>query len=270
MARVHPLVVLAPVLAGAALFLRERHERQKSERLSAGTLETLLNAIDANDPVTGAHVRRVATYSLTLAAAAEVDEAERRSIERVALFHDIGKIDEAITDIFHDTSALTPEERRAVETHPALGAQVLEPLAAFYPDLSNGVLAHHERWDGEGYPQRLKGTMIPIAARVVSIADTFDAITHSRRYSQGRSFEVAVGTIRDGRGAQFDPQLVDLFLTPEVLSCIEEEMRAAHAPQRRGHRRRRAAMNQAPDIKFRWRTESGGRHRRDQLTRKSR
>lgn len=257
--RVHPLAILAAAAAGAALALREHRERQKAERLSAATLETLLNAIDANDPLTGAHVRRVATYSLILAEAADVDEAERRSIERVALFHDIGKIDEAITDIFHDASALTPPERRAVETHPRLGAEVLEPLAAFYPDLPEGVLSHHERWDGQGYPRRLKGREIPLTARVVSIADTFDAITYSRRYNQARSFEVAVAAIREGSGAQFDPQLVDMFMAPAVLSCVEREVRAAHAPQRRGRRRRRAPISQARDVKFRWRTESGGR-----------
>jgi HD-GYP domain-containing protein (c-di-GMP phosphodiesterase class II) len=269
MRRILPFAVIPPTLAWIALFLRERSERRKAERLSAATLETLLNAIDANDPLTGAHVRRVAAYALALAAAAQVDEAERRSIERVALFHDIGKIDEAITDIFHDTSALTPGERRAVETHPRLGAEVLDPLASFYPDLSEGVLSHHERWDGSGYPRRLKGTAIPLAARVVAIADTFDAITHSRRYNQARSFEAAVAAIRDGSGAQFDPRLVELFLSPSVLSCVEQEMRAAHAPQRRGKRRRHSAINQARDVKFRWRTGSVSRQLRDRASRRS-
>jgi HD-GYP domain-containing protein (c-di-GMP phosphodiesterase class II) len=268
MSRVHPLAILAAGAAGAAFALREHRERQRAERLSAATLETLLNAIDANDPVTGAHVRRVATYSLNLAEAADVDEAERRSIERVALFHDIGKLDEAITDIFHDASALTAPERRAVETHPRLGAEVLEPLATFYPDLPEGVLSHHERWDGRGYPRRLKGTAIPLSARVVSIADTFDAITHARRYTQARSFEVAVAAIREGSGAQFDPQLVELFMAPAVLSCVEREMRAAHAPERRGRRRRQPTISQARDIKFRWRTESDGLPQPDRVTQK--
>ena len=100
-----------------------------AERLGAATLETLLNAIDANDAVTGAHVRRVARYSLILCDALELDEPTCRSVERVALFHDIGKIHEAISDIFHESSKLTPAERRAVMTHPQRGADVLAPLA---------------------------------------------------------------------------------------------------------------------------------------------
>ena len=130
------------------LLIQERRARIHAERLGAATLETLLNAIDANDATTGAHVRRVANYSLILAEAADLNESTRRSIERVALFHDIGKIDEAVSDIFHDDTGLTPAERRAVRTHPRRGADVLAPLSHFYPDLPEGVLSHHERWDG--------------------------------------------------------------------------------------------------------------------------
>ena len=124
--------------------------RTRAERLSAATLETLLNAIDANDAETGAHVRRVATYAQILGEAAELDEHTLRSIERVALFHDIGKLHEALFDIFHEESKLTAEERRAVRTHPERGEAVLEPLVAFYPDLGLGVRSHHEKGDGTG------------------------------------------------------------------------------------------------------------------------
>ena len=117
-------------VAGAT-FLYQKRLRTQAERLSAATLETLLNAIDANDAETGAHVRRVATYSQILAEAAGFDEHTQRSIERVALFHDIGKLHEALFDIFHEETKLTPEERRAVRTHPDRGEAVLEPLIAF-------------------------------------------------------------------------------------------------------------------------------------------
>src|SRR3954466_11016112 len=177
---------LSASIAAGGLLYREHTLRTKAERLSAATFETLLNAIDANDEITGAHVRRVAAYALILADAAGLDERTLRSIERVALFHDIGKLHGALTDIFHDTSKLTPEERRAVMTHPQRGAEVLEPLSAFYPDLGKGVAGHHERWDGTGYPRGFKGRRIPLASRVVAIADSFDAITHRRRYSHAR------------------------------------------------------------------------------------
>jgi HD-GYP domain-containing protein (c-di-GMP phosphodiesterase class II) len=258
---------LFPVTIGAAaaggLLYREHTARTRAERLGAATMETLLNAIDANDAVTGAHVRRVATFALILADAAAFDERTLRSIERVALFHDIGKLHEALTDIFHDPAKLTPEERRAVMTHPQRGAEVLAPLSAFYPDLAKGVAAHHERWDGTGYPRGLKGKRIAITARVVAIADAFDAITHRRRYSHGRSFEEAVKAIAEGRGTQFDPDLVDLFLSPPVLVKIEKAMRQANAPQKKRGTRRSGEREQVRDITFRWRQQSTEPRSRD-------
>jgi len=257
------LVPVAVSAAAGGLLYREHSIRAKAERLSAATLETLLNAIDANDGVTGAHVRRVATYALILGEAAGLDERLLRSIERVALFHDIGKLDEALSDIFHDRSKLTPEEWRAVMTHPQRGAEVLAPLSAFYPDLGKGVAAHHERWDGTGYPRGLKGKRIPLTARVVAIPDSFDAITHRRRYSHARSFSEAVKAIADGRGTQFDAELVDLFLLPPVLAKIEKAMVHANAPQRKRQNRRGGEPQPVPDITFRWRQQSNGPRSRD-------
>ncbi|HYS70603.1 MAG TPA: HD domain-containing phosphohydrolase [Gemmatimonadaceae bacterium] len=249
-----------PISVGAAasgLAVREHTLRTRAERLSAATLETLLNAIDANDSDTGAHVRRVADYALILGTAAGLDERRLHSVERVALFHDIGKLHGALTDIFHDPSKLTPEERRAVMTHPQRGAEVLAPLSAFYPELAKGVAAHHERWDGSGYPRCLKGKKIPLEARMVSIADSFDAITHRRRYSHARSFSEAVESIRQGKGTQFDPDLVDLFLSQPVLSRIERAMRRALGPKRKSENRRRGERHTpGPDITFRWRPRS--------------
>jgi HD-GYP domain-containing protein (c-di-GMP phosphodiesterase class II) len=257
------VVPLAVSAAAGGLLYREHAIRARAERLSAATLETLLNAIDANDAVTGAHVRRVATYALILGEAAGFDERTIRSIERVALFHDIGKLDEALTDIFHDPSKLSPEEWRAVMTHPQRGAEVLAPLSAFYPDLGKGVAAHHERWNGSGYPRGLKGKRIPLNARVVTIADSFDAITHRRRYSNAKSFSEAVTAIAEGRGTQFDPELVDLFLSAPVLKRIERAMRQANAPHRKRQNRRGGETKPVPDVTFRWRQRSNGPRARD-------
>lgn len=247
--------VLSGIAATAALWLRQRRLTTRVERLGGAALETLLGAIDANDPVTGAHVRRVARYALVLADAAGLSDHECHSVERVALFHDIGKIHEALFDVIHDDHKLTPQERREIRTHPARGAHVLEPLAAFYPDLTVGVIAHHERWDGSGYPRGLHGKQIPLSARVVAIADTFDAVTHSRRYRRGRSIGRAREIIANGRGTEFDPELVDLFLSPPVQERVRAEMHAASAIERgrASHRAKHGETMPAPDVSFRWR-----------------
>jgi len=260
MSRFSPLppVSLAVGVAGLAsgvMLIRARQSRQRMERFAAATLETLLNAIDANDRDTGAHVRRVATYALILAEEAGLDERERRSVERVALFHDIGKIHAALFDIIHEHTRLTPSERRAIDTHPHRGATVLRPVAKFYPDLADGVLAHHERWDGSGYPRQLRGARIPLAARIVAIADTFDVVSHGRRYQRGMSMERASEIIARGRGTQFDPALVDLFLFPPVFERIREAKRSFCTPRIPHHEERReeTVEPEAPDVRFRWR-----------------
>jgi putative two-component system response regulator len=120
------------------------------------------------------------------------------------------------------------------------------------------VAAHHERWDGKGYPRGLQGKRIPLVARVVAIADSFDAITHRRRYSHARSFSEAIGAIKAGRGTQFDPDLVDVFLSPPVLARIEEAMREANKPHKNQRNRRRGEAQPAPDVTFRWRPRSDG------------
>jgi HD-GYP domain-containing protein (c-di-GMP phosphodiesterase class II) len=253
----------ATAAAAAVVFIRREQTRRSTERFAAAALETLLNAIDANDPETGAHVRRVAAYALILGEAADLSEHECKSIERVALFHDIGKIHEALFDIIHDEDTLTASDRRAIATHPAVGASVLEPLRGFYPDLPDGVLAHHERWDGKGYPRGLKGRRIPLSARVVTIVDTFDAITHRRRYRDGRPADVARQALVDGRGTQFDPELVDLFLFPPVYSRVtnaERELTEWKPPVQK--RRAGREDENVPDITFRWRPGRPGSHAR--------
>ena len=242
--------------AAAGYFLiRERQRRLAAERLAAAVLETLLRAIDANDSETGAHVRRVARYALILADAADLDAAQQHDVERVALFHDVGKIDEALFDIIHDDSRLTSAERDAIRTHPSRGADVLAPLAAFYPELSNGVLSHHERWDGTGYPRALRGDAIPIVARIVAIADAFDAMTFGRRYRSARSVDEAAEKLMSGRATQFDPNLIDLFLSPPVFEEASTVLRGDHSPRpRRVTRRAKQSDSSLPKLSFRWRT----------------
>ena len=248
-----PVPVLASVVAGSILFIRERRARQAVERFAAAGLETLLNAIEANDAETGQHVRRVANYALIIAESAGLDDRRCRAVERVALFHDIGKIHEALFDIVHDDESLSEADRRAIDTHPRRGADVLAPLNAFYPELSEGVLSHHERWDGTGYPRRLRGTQIPLEARIVTIADTFDAVAHSRRYRKGRGVDDAIRVISEGRGTQFDPTFVDFVLLPPIIGRLTREHIASG---RKPAGRRARTRESVADVRFRWRSES--------------
>jgi HD-GYP domain-containing protein (c-di-GMP phosphodiesterase class II) len=245
--------------AAAAVLVRREQTRRATERFAAAALETVLNAIDANDAETGAHVRRVAAYALILAEAAELSDHECKSIERIALFHDIGKIHGALIDIVRDDQPLTTADRRAIATHPAVGAAVLEPLRGFYPDLADGVLSHHERWDGKGYPRGLKGRRIPLAARVVAVADTFDALTHGRRYRDAEPMDFARKVLLEGRATQFDPELVDLFLFPPVFARVknaEHEVVTWKPPVQKRHGRH--DDENVPDITFRWRPGRNG------------
>jgi putative two-component system response regulator len=247
-----PTALLA---SGAVVYyLRARAEHRRVERLAAAALESLLNAIDANDRTTGEHVRRVAALALILADARGLSDGARCSVERVALFHDVGKIHEALFDITHDDHVLSPAERQEVATHPQRGADVVAPLTRFYPDLGAGILAHHERWDGTGYPHGLRGTRIPLAARIVALADTFDAITHHRRYDAARSTPAAVEVIAAERGRQFDPELTDLFLSSAVQSRVHAALTPAAAGTVPGTKRKQApASADVPDVAFRWR-----------------
>jgi HD-GYP domain-containing protein (c-di-GMP phosphodiesterase class II) len=127
-------------------------------------------------------------------------------------------------------------------------------LSFFYPDLCEGVLSHHERWDGSGYPRGLAAEDIPIQARVVTIADSFDAITHRRRYRRAQSFDEAEAVIAEGSGTQFDPVLVSIFLSPKVLERVHRIATQSWRPQAPpDDKRRHREGAKGPDVKFRWR-----------------
>lgn len=173
---------------------------------------TLLAALKERDPYTYGHCRRVARNAGLLAQAAGLNAYEQKVVEYASIFHDLGKI--AIPDaILLKPGRLTPEEQSIIRVHPIKSAEILQPLSLipFFRDLLPGVRHHHERLDGKGYPDRIAGDAIPVSARVILIADTFDAMTTTRPYRRGLPNEMAYKELRQFAGRQFDAQLVKTF-----------------------------------------------------------
>ncbi len=170
----------------------------------------LANAVDAKDPYTRGHSERVLNYSEQLARAMNLPPQDVESVKMAAVLHDIGKI--AIPDkILHKPGRLTLEELDVVRTHPARGEAILAPLEELRP-LRPGIRHHHERFDGKGYPDQLAGKAIPLHARIICVADAFDAMTSKRYYHKAKSLEEGLEEIARCSGTQFDPELAEYFI----------------------------------------------------------
>ncbi len=177
---------------------------------SKNIIRMLANSIAAKDGYTGKHVERVARYSLDLAKKSGVPEEDWNTIEMGALLHDIGKIG-VPESVLLKPAALTKEEYDVIKRHPDVGVEICQPLN-FLKDVLKVIHYHHERYDGGGYPKGLKGEDIPLEARIVSIADAYDAMTSDRPYRKGMPKEKAVEILTEGRGTQWDAHLVDQFI----------------------------------------------------------
>jgi len=174
------------------------------------TVRALTTAIDASDPFTRGHSERVTAYSVAIAR--KLGLAERRvvAIEYAGLLHDMGKI--AVQhDVLLKPGKLSEEEWALMRLHPETGAKIVSDLS-FLKGAREVVLYHHERYDGQGYPDGLQGSEIPIEARIVKVADAFDAMLSDRPYRKGLTVDEAVAELEVGRGTEFDPKIVDVFL----------------------------------------------------------
>ena len=188
----------------------EHGQRILLQKAYADTALALARALESKDIGTGAHAQRVTKYALELAQAYEPDLLSDPGLEYGFLLHDIGKI--GIPDtVLGKRGPLLPSERRLLETHTVLGAQMLGEVDLLQGESVGIVRHHHERWDGAGYPDRLARDRIPLGARVFAVADTLDAITSDRPYRRARRWDEAVDEIAAERGAQFDPDVVDAF-----------------------------------------------------------
>lgn len=190
------------------------------EEMSWGTLRALARAIDAKSRWTAGHSERVTAMALRLGRTVGLSEADLSTLERGGLLHDVGKIG-VPARILDAPGPLSRDEWTQVREHPTIGGRILEPIRAFAPALPI-VLQHHERWDGLGYPSGRAGAQIHPLARILAVADTYDAMASARPYRAALPEEVVLDEIRRGSGTQFEPRLVDAFL----------EMMAAEAAER--------------------------------------
>jgi response regulator RpfG family c-di-GMP phosphodiesterase len=194
-----------------ALERSRRAQRELRERLLTPTLASALaNAIEERDATMQGHCERMSELAVRIAMEYGLGEEEVEIVRLGAIVHDIGKI--GIPDrVLIKHGPLTQDERALMETHPLIGDRLLEPLAMLSP-VRDVVRHHHERWDGTGYPDGLAGDEIPLAARIVALADAVEAMSGERHYRTPRSTKQVVSELRQGRGTQWQPELVDLVL----------------------------------------------------------
>ena len=211
------------------------------------TIEALAAAVEARDPYTHGHTQRVEEYAVIMARALGCDEAEVSAIRRASVLHDIGKI--GIEDtILRKQGRLEPEEELRMQRHPVIGVDMLKGIDFLDPVLAL-IRNHHERWDGNGYPDQLREDEIPLGARILAVADALDAMTSDRPYRAARTFEYAKTEILKGSATHFDPEVVTAFIQSQ--RAIEDLLREAAEEELEDH--------PEPDDLGGWRLHVAGR-----------
>jgi HD-GYP domain-containing protein (c-di-GMP phosphodiesterase class II) len=188
--------------------------------------QSLLQALKERDPYSYGHCRRVARNARLLAEASGLSEVEQRMVEYASMFHDLGKV--GIPDsILLKPGRLTSEEEKIMQEHPEKSAEIVSPLAVvpFFKGIMPGIKHHHERFDGKGYPHGVSGDKIPLIARIILIADTYDAMTTNRPYRNGMDPQFAYRELKLFADRQFDKHLVEIFLKAHpTWGPLEEEI----------------------------------------------
>jgi putative nucleotidyltransferase with HDIG domain len=192
-----------------------------NKRISEQAARTILKALDCKDSYTFGHSMRVAYFSLVTGREAGLSQEDLHELELSAIFHDIGKIGTPDT-VLNKPSRLSEEEFQIMKEHPEKSYEILKEFPGF-EKIADFARSHHERYDGKGYPQSLKGEEIPVAARIILIADTFDAMTSTRSYRKGLPYEVAFEELIQFSGTQFDPNMVNLFIEGMKKEAMKNE-----------------------------------------------
>lgn len=197
---------------------RAEDRRRQVEQLSEEIMKTLASTIDAKDRYTNGHSLRVAMYSKEIARRCGMSKREQKEIYHMGLLHDIGKIGVPDT-IINKRDRLTDEEYEAIRQHPRIGSDILRTIEQI-PDIMVGARWHHERFDGTGYPDGLKGLDIPEYARIIGVADAYDAMTSKRSYRDILPQEVVRSELENGKGSQFDPVFAEV-----MIQMIDDDIR---------------------------------------------
>lgn len=217
------LYVVGPVLIVRAVYDMYRRLQDQSREM----LRLMVKAIEARDPYTSGHSVRVATLSRAIAQELRLPYDLTERIHTAALLHDVGKIHEQFAPLLRKAERLTAAEESLMQTHPIRSADLVGVISGFRGVVLESVRSHHERWDGQGYPDRLSGDSIPLGARIITIADTVDAMTTDRPYRAAATGEMALEEIRRCRGTQFDPRVVDAAVASVVFRAL---VSAKHDP----------------------------------------
>jgi putative nucleotidyltransferase with HDIG domain len=199
------------------------------ERTTRELLELMVKSIEARDPYTSGHSRRVHHYALAIARALKLTEKEIERIGQAALLHDLGKIHEKYAPILRNPNRLSADEWLIMKEHPVDGANLISTVSGLR-ELVAPVRHHHENWDGTGYPDGIAGESIPLESRIIMFADTIDAMTSERPYRSSLGSEQVRAEIIRARGRQFDPELTDRVLATAVWGVLFPEKQPVRAP----------------------------------------
>ena len=189
------------------------NEKERLNDLTREAILALSNAVEFNDHYTNGHLQRVANYSKSIAEKMGLEPAKITEIYYAGLLHDVGKLG-INNEIINKPERLNDEEYETMKLHTPMGYKILRDMSekTDFKDLSNGAKWHHERYDGTGYPDNLKGTEIPLIARIIAVADSYDAMTSTRSYRQSMNCEQVRQELIKGKGTQFDPEIIDIML----------------------------------------------------------
>jgi putative nucleotidyltransferase with HDIG domain len=192
-----------------SLVRKLKHALRQNQELFLETIRTLAAAIDAKDPYTKGHSERVSAYSMAIARHLGLGFDDIFHVRIAAILHDVGKL--GVRDgILNKPGGLTDEEYEIMRRHPGIGAQIMTPISKL-KSIIPGIRNHHETWDGRGYPDKLKGEQIPMVARIIGVADTFDAMTTNRPYQKAMPLAHVTAKMKAMAGTRFDPEVVVAF-----------------------------------------------------------